>query len=206
VSPTLSFLRQALRNPVQTAAFWPSSQRLGTAMARQIPQGSGPVIELGAGTGAVTRMLLRQGVAASSLLAVEKNPMLCRTLEARFPEVRVAQGDACGLRALVWRAHAVQERSVRAVVSGLGIRAMGLEDQARICEEVFALLSADGILVQFTYGLRPPLDSWLQAEFGLLVRKTDVVLGNFPPAAVYVYSRSGDPAWAGLPQARSGTR
>jgi phosphatidylethanolamine/phosphatidyl-N-methylethanolamine N-methyltransferase len=118
----------------------------------------------------------------------------------------VAQGDACGLRALVWRAHAVQERSVRAVVSGLGIRAMGLEDQARICEEVFALLSADGILVQFTYGLRPPLDSWLQAEFGLLVRKTDVVLGNFPPAAVYVYSRSGDPAWAGLPQARSGTR
>ena len=53
------FFRQWLRAPLKTASVVPSSPRLGRAMAMAIPPGAEKVVELGAGTGAITRALLR---------------------------------------------------------------------------------------------------------------------------------------------------
>ena len=65
------------------------------------PQATGPVIELGPGTGPVTGRLVERGIDPSRLVLVEFNPDFCRLLRTRYPTATVIQGDAYGLRRLL---------------------------------------------------------------------------------------------------------
>src|SRR5581483_7709712 len=97
----LFFLRW-LQAPGRIGAVAPSSRHLGRAMARQVAvNGSDPVIELGGGTGSVTRALLEAGIAPERLVVVEKDERLYRLLRARFPELRIVKGDARRRRRLL---------------------------------------------------------------------------------------------------------
>ena len=62
------------------------------------PVGDGLVVELGPGTGPVTRALIERGVPPAQLILVEYEAAFCRMLAQRFPGVRVLQGDAYALR------------------------------------------------------------------------------------------------------------
>ena len=62
---------------------------------------SGPVIELGPGTGPVTEALVEHGVDPARLILVEFNPDFCRLLRTRYPAATVVQGDAYRLRRLL---------------------------------------------------------------------------------------------------------
>ena len=64
------FFRQWLRAPLTTASVVPSSPRLGRAMALALPADAHRVVELGAGTGAITRELLRVSVSTTKPRAV----------------------------------------------------------------------------------------------------------------------------------------
>src|SRR3546814_15324038 len=63
----------------------------------------GAVIELGGGTGNVTAALLEAGVPPQDIAVVERDPVFARVIAARFPQVRVLQGDASELRRLLRR-------------------------------------------------------------------------------------------------------
>ena len=54
-SEKLRFIGQWLKNPRQTAAVAPSSPELAAAMLGELPGNAHRVIELGGGTGAITR-------------------------------------------------------------------------------------------------------------------------------------------------------
>lgn len=96
------FLTAWLRNPVQTGALWPSGQPLARAMARHADlHRAGPVAELGAGTGVITRALIALGLAPEQLVLVEKDPLLFAAFERRFPEAAVLCGDATRLKGLL---------------------------------------------------------------------------------------------------------
>ncbi|HTZ37626.1 MAG TPA: phosphoethanolamine methyltransferase, partial [Stellaceae bacterium] len=87
-----------LQKPLQIAAVTPSSARLAGAMARLVDLARpGPVLELGAGTGSLTRGLLRAGCPPSRLIAVEREPRFAAALRARCPGVTVLDGDATAL-------------------------------------------------------------------------------------------------------------
>ena len=62
--------------------------------AMSIPALSGPVIEIGPGTGPVTAALLRRGVAPERLVLLEFSPEFCALLRKRHPAARVIEGDA----------------------------------------------------------------------------------------------------------------
>lgn len=66
------------------------------------------VIELGAGTGVVTRALLARGIPEDELTLVEQAPEFARVLAMRFLAARVLQLDAARLtdpaRCAGWRA------------------------------------------------------------------------------------------------------
>ena len=66
-APAGLFLREFLEAPAGVGAVWPSSEHLARGMAARIdPRGDGLVVELGAGTGVVTRALLDRGGAGGS--------------------------------------------------------------------------------------------------------------------------------------------
>src|SRR5579864_1948217 len=80
----MQFIRSWIEKPLSTGAVMPSSRVLARAMARYVdPQSSGPVIELGPGTGPVTEALVRRGVDPARLILVEFNPDFCRLLRSR---------------------------------------------------------------------------------------------------------------------------
>ena len=52
------------------------------------------MIELGSGTGAVTKALVDAASTPTRLVLVEFNPHFCRLLRRRYPTATVIQGDA----------------------------------------------------------------------------------------------------------------
>src|SRR5215472_14154399 len=80
------FLGRWLKAPHRIGALAPSSRHLGRAMAHQVVSaGPGPIIELGGGTGSVTKALLEAGIAPERLVVVERDEKLHRILREPFP-------------------------------------------------------------------------------------------------------------------------
>ncbi len=184
-APFLLFAKEIFVNPRAIGAACPSSKYLGNAMAAQVQkhQSEGLVIELGGGTGTITRALLDQGIAPERLVTVEQSAALAAHLRHQFPHIRVIEGDACQLKQLLGR----DAKKVQAVVSGLPLRSLPQPVVRAIMQQVHHLLPEGGIFVQFTYNLRSP--STNQAKY-LSHIDTQMVWQNFPPARVDTFSRS----------------
>src|ERR1700749_2916351 len=98
----VAFIRHWIDKPLSMGAVTPSSKVLARAMARYVDvDAPGPVIELGPGTGAVTKALVEHGVEPERLVLVEFNPSFCRLLRTRYPEATVIQGDAYRIQHLL---------------------------------------------------------------------------------------------------------
>ena len=192
-SEKLRFIGQWLKNPRQTAAVAPSSPELAAAMLGELPPDTRRVIELGGGTGAITRALVEGGIAGGALLVLELNEELHAHLRRRFPDEVLVLGDAAELPRLASEAGFLAHGPADAVISGLGLLAMDRELVARILRSAFACLRPDGRFIQFTYGPVSPVHESVLDALGLRMRRGEFVLRNVPPATVYVYeSASGD--------------
>jgi phosphatidylethanolamine/phosphatidyl-N-methylethanolamine N-methyltransferase len=181
---TALFFLRWLKSPARIGAVAPSSRQLARAMARQVAAiGTDPVIELGGGTGSVTRALLESGIAPERLVVVERDERLFRILQRHFPGVRVVRGDARRLRQLL---APLGITKAAAVVSSLPLISLPRQTGLRIVAESFALLGEGRPLVQFTYGLTSPL---ARERLGLKGRITARIWANLPPAFVWRYER-----------------
>ena len=171
------FAQVLLSQPAAVGALWPSSGRLSRSLASRVPsRGDGLVVELGAGTGAVTHALLQRGIAPGRLAVVERSPVFVRYLRARFPGVSVLQGDAAALDELLPGGSRID-----AIVSSLPLRSLPAQEVAAIVAQWGALVRNGSIVVQFTYDLR---ESERLSLPGFLHRASDIVWANFPPARV----------------------
>jgi len=111
----LRFLMSLAARPRMTGAIAPSGPALAKMMASHVdPNGTLPVIELGPGTGVVTRALIEHGVAPGRIVAIEYSPEFCAMIRERFPGVTVIEGDAYDLdRTLGGRAPFIQFSYIR---------------------------------------------------------------------------------------------
>src|SRR5690606_8864994 len=189
-SEKLRFIGQWLRNPRRTAAVAPSSPELAAAMLAELPAASRRVIELGGGTGAITRALVAHGIAGDDLLVLELNEELHAHLHRRFPDARLVLGDAAELPRLAAASGFLDDGPADAVISGLGLLAMDRVLVARILRSAFDCLRPDGRFIQFTYGPVSPVADAVLDALGLRMRRGEFVLRNVPPATVYVYERA----------------
>ena len=125
----VQFLSAWFRNPRQAGALLPSGASLAQAMAAAVDPGRGLVIELGVGTGAITRALIARGVTPEQLILVEKDPALFGEMERRFPGVVALQGDAAHLGRLLSRAGAGRPGTL---VSSLPLLSMKRRQRLRV--------------------------------------------------------------------------
>lgn len=182
----IAFTREIVVNPRSVGAVCPSSSELARAMARELGKiDDGLVLELGAGTGSITQALLEQGIPPACLIAIERSPALVAHLRARFPGIRVIEGDATQLDQLLGS----EAGKVQAVVSGLPLRSLPCPSVREIAHQVQQLLPGDGVFVQFTYDLRTPSFNWNTV---LRKQRTQVIWKNLPPARVDTFVRQAD--------------
>jgi phosphatidylethanolamine/phosphatidyl-N-methylethanolamine N-methyltransferase len=178
----LQFIRSWIDKPLRTGAVMPSSKALARAMARAVdPHAPGPVIELGPGTGPVTAALVDRGIDPSRLVLVEFNPDFCRLLRSRYPTATVIQGDAYRLRRLL---ESTLKEPAAAIVSGLPLLTKPLRTRLRLLADAVALMRPGAPLVQFTYGVVPPIPKTLS---GVSAEASNLIWLNIPPARVWLY-------------------
>ena len=180
------FFKTWLRQPAIIGAIMPTRPPLARAMARAAV-GGGPVVELGGGTGPITRALIESGAGPSDLTVIERHPIFHQLLTDRFPSLRVLCGDAQELGNILAPAEMGQ---VGVVVSSLPRLGWPLARQRSILEQCFAALRADGAFLEFSYGPLSPVPPRLVRELGLVPRPVQRVWGNFPPATIWEYRRA----------------
>jgi phosphatidylethanolamine/phosphatidyl-N-methylethanolamine N-methyltransferase len=179
------FIRSWLEKPLETGAVAPSGKVLARTMARYVdPHVTGPVIELGPGTGPVTEALVAQGVDPARLVLVEYNPMFCRLLHSRYPAATIVHGDAYGLKRALGKV--IAPHTAAAVVSGLPIVTKAVRTRLRLINEALGFLSPGAPFIQFTYAVVPPLP---RVVAGMRAEASERIWLNLPPARVWIYRR-----------------
>jgi phosphatidylethanolamine/phosphatidyl-N-methylethanolamine N-methyltransferase len=181
LSAHCSFLRQFLRNPRAVGAIAPATRLLAEkvgeatrqALGRHREESAGAelqVLELGAGTGALTR-----GISALRPVLIERDAHWAAMLRLRFPELEVRQ--ECATHSLS------QLRAPTGVVTSIPLLN---NPQADAIRELLAARYAEGMLrfcVLYTYGWRDPLKDAGFSE----ARRFGIVPRSLPPACVWVY-------------------
>jgi len=176
-----AFLFLALCRPSTVGAVLPSSRRLAETMAGAA-SGCRCLIELGAGTGAITAALHHRHPQVP-LLAVELEPLLARQLHARFPTIEVR---AAAAHEVLREAAGLPGDTV--LVSSLPFRSLPprLRLRSSLAIERFLNAGPGRRLVQYSYLPREPFA--LRGPGTLRWRRLAAVWGNAPPAWVWELS------------------
>jgi phosphatidylethanolamine/phosphatidyl-N-methylethanolamine N-methyltransferase len=175
------FFRRWLANPLQMGSVIPSSPSLCRRIAALVERAADEVVvELGAGTGVVSRALLAAGVPAEKLVVVEIVPAMAEHLRQALPGVDVICGDAFELpRDLPERLHG----KVGTAICGIPLVLLPIAQQRRFVEAVEAVAPGRGFLL-YSYCITSPLP-W--RRLGLSARREAWTPRNIPPASVWRY-------------------
>ncbi len=191
------FFNESIKSFSTTASVVPSSPYLARALMRSIDfSRAKSIVEVGVGTGAVTRELLRRMRPDAKLYALDINPRFIAFLRRTIDDPRLAPiaGSAEDLGAIL------AERGVRqadAIVSSLGLSMMTKPLRERILGEMRQCLRPGGVFSQFQYlharhaprylnffGVEAFCEEKLLRQYFKRIALHNV-LRNFLPATVY---------------------
>jgi phospholipid N-methyltransferase len=191
-STTLSdywhFFAGFLRKPWTVGAVAPSSSQLSQAILETCNlQTARTVVELGAGTGAITHSILQRIGPHTTFIALEVDEQHVQRLRNRFPRVNVCHESAENLRACLAR-HGCA--SADCIICGLPWGNMSRPVQDRIMQEVLGALKPGGKFCGFAYlhaSWYPTSRAFRQylLDHFARVHFSPVVWRNLPPAFAY---------------------
>lgn len=180
-----SFFRAWIRSPRSIAAIAPSGRALAELITRSIDQDTGPILELGSGTGVFAQALLRQGVPEANLTLIESEPGLADILRQRFPGASVIRMDASKLEGQTLG----NDRPFGAVVCGLGLLNMEQGQVEAVLIGALSLSHPHASFFLFTYGRRCSVPDETLMRLGLAAVRIGATWCNIPPASVYEIRR-----------------
>ncbi len=170
----LKFIKQFFKNPRQTGAIMPSSPELAKAMIAPINfKTAKHIVELGPGTGAITKEILKKMSPDAKLTALEICPEFCTELKnLNDKRLKVIHADAQHLSKHVSEADYI--------VSGLPLVGLPEKTHLKILKEMKKVMKQ--AYIQFHYS--PLGEPYLRKYFKHVSKKIEVK--NIPPAIVYV--------------------
>jgi phospholipid N-methyltransferase len=195
-SRPLEFFKGFLRNPKEVGSVIPSSRFL-TRRVLECGQVSSArvVVELGAGTGVLTREILRRLPAEGRLIAIEISAAFCAHLRTlQDPRLRVVHGSAEDLEQALAQAG---ETRADLVVSGIPFSTLERGLGRRTLQAARRVLSPSGRFV--AYQFRSHVRRLAEPLFG--PASVHPEFRNVPPMRVYVWRADGE-----LPEVRGRRR
>jgi phosphatidylethanolamine/phosphatidyl-N-methylethanolamine N-methyltransferase len=182
VSNPWMFFRRWMANPLQMGSIVPSSRTLCRNVAKQMRHAPDEaVLELGAGTGVISRALLDAGLPPEKLYVVEIVPTMAAHLRRVLPGVNVIEGDARLLPDLL--PEHVRNR-IGTVVCGIPLVLLPVPEQARFIDAIEAVAPGRGFL-HYSYCVTSPLP---YKRHALTAKRESWTPLNFPPASVWRYT------------------
>ena len=185
------FLKSWIENPLKTGAVSPSGPALAARMASYLDVVPGArYVELGPGTGVVTKAIFDRGVSHKNLTALEYSSEFCKLLNSRYPGLDVLQGDAYALKGELEAHFGVAPDGLKAgldgIVSSLPLLTRSEPARLALLEEAMTLLKPGAPFIQFSYGIFPPVRP---ACGTISVTPSEWIWKNLPPARVWVYRK-----------------
>lgn len=181
----LRFFRGWVDKPKAVGAIVPTSSVTARRMATVIDLNSRlPVLEVGPGTGVITRAILRRGIAPENLYAVEYSPDFVRHLRQHFPCVNVIEGDAFDLDSALGT-----QRNLKfdCVISGVPLLNFAVPRRIAYLNSLLDRIPHGRPVVQLTYGAKSPIPPGLG---DYTVEHFHFIIRNIPPTQLWIYRRA----------------
>ena len=184
----LRFFRGWMEKPKAVGSIVPTSSVTARRMASIVrPERQDDlVLELGPGTGVITRAILERGIRPGNLVSIEYSSDFVKRLREDFPGVNVVHGSAFELDTVLapWKG-----RTFDSVVSAIPLLNFPMEQRIVLVERLLDILPTGRPIVQITYGALSPLPA---GRGTYTVERFDFVMRNIPPAHLWLYRRPGD--------------
>lgn len=181
----LKFFKGWIDRPRAVGSIVPTSSFTARRMASVIDIRSGrPVLELGPGTGVITKAILTTGIAPEKLTCVEFSPEFVGHLRANYPGVNIIQGDAFNLDETL---SDKRDTIFDSIISGVPLLNFPVHQRVAYVEDLLGRLPAGRPVVQLTYGPKSPVPPGLG---NYTVEHFDFILRNIPPTQLWIYRRA----------------
>lgn len=184
------FLDEWRKHPTQLGTLAPVTVRFADAVSALIPSPDcAKIVEIGAGTGRITRALLRAGVNPKNLVAVELSSRLCDFLRQCWnhdssESPTIVEGNAVDLPNIIPCGFVGHTTTV---VSAIPFRYIGPNVRSQIIKAAGKILAPGGSMLHVTYHPRCPMPS--MDEWGS--QKRLAMWWNVPPAFVFEFKPTG---------------
>ena len=180
----IRFFKGWIDGPKSVGAILPTSGVTARRMASVINPASGlPVLELGPGTGIITKAIVQRGVAPGNVISIEYSTDFYQHLKRTIPDVHFINGAAFDLdRTLGER----KDEKFDAVISAIPMLSFPMEKRIALLEDLLDRMPPGRPVVQITYSPVSPIDA---RPDRFQIKHLDFVVRNIPPAQLWAYSR-----------------
>jgi ornithine lipid N-methyltransferase len=179
----LLFMSKFFRHGRKIASVWPSSVAMSKATINKINwQHAKVIVELGAGTGAITEQIVHRLHSHTRLISIERDSDFVGVLQRRFAEhsnVEIVQADVCVMDSLL-EARGITR--VDAFVSGLPTPSLPSSVRDAMLATVRRFMAEDGIFSNIT---EIPFWYWKHYRRYFKDVSFQLVVRNMPPGGVY---------------------
>ncbi|MGO4569704.1 phospholipid N-methyltransferase PmtA [Rhizobium sp. 2YAF20] len=180
----IRFFKGMMQGPRTVGSIVPTSSITARKMASVVDiQSSLPVLELGPGTGAITKAILARGLSPEKLVAIEYSTDFFNHLVRRYPAVNFINGDAFDLDKTLG---ALSGQRFDSVVSGIPLLNFPMQARIALLESLLDRLPRGRPVVQISYGAVSPIIARPERYH---IKHFDFVVRNIPPAQLWIYRR-----------------
>jgi len=180
----IQFFKSWISKPKAVGAVLPTSSITARRMASVInPENNAKVLELGPGTGVISKAILERGIRPENLYSVEYTKSFIPKLKANYPGVNFIHGDAFDLdRALP----DLGDEKFDSVISAIPLLNFPVKQRIELIKSLLELTEPGRPIIQFSYGpISPVPPDWETYS----VEPYDWVLRNVPPARLWVFRK-----------------
>ncbi|OLP53448.1 SAM-dependent methyltransferase [Rhizobium rhizosphaerae] len=181
----IRFFKGWISNTKAVGAILPTSGITARRMASVIEPHSGrPVLELGPGTGVITKAILGRGVRPENLYSIEYSTDFYLHLKRSFEGVNFINGDAFDLDTTLGDA---RDTTFDCVISAVPLLNFPMSRRVALIEDLLARLPVGRPVVQISYG---PMSPVVAMPGRYIIQHLDFVVRNIPPAQLWIYRRT----------------
>lgn len=191
MNENIQFLQAFLKNPGTVGSITPSSPELARRMAAGIrPDNNNVLLELGVGTGAITKFLQEIVPDENSYLGIELDRDLVRSLKKNYPDMKITRGNAL-------EAADIHRKSglgkIGTIICCLPFVSMSNEVGEKILQEIdkFMQQGCTFRTFQYAHGYYFPsaikLREYMRDRYGKS-KRSPLIVKNVPPAYTLTWS------------------
>lgn len=181
----IRFFKGWISNTRAVGSIIPTSSITARRMASVAdPRSALPVLELGPGTGAITKAILEKGIAPERVVSVEFSTDFYNHLVERFEGVHFINGDAFDLDKTLG---ALKDQQFDSVISAVPLLNFPMHRRVALIEDLLDRIPVGRPIVQISYGPVSPVTAMPDRY---QISHLDFVVRNIPPAQLWVYRKT----------------